>query len=473
MSSDAITNPAVAADLPWLRELARRLASDPDDADDLVQDTVLEASRVPASAARNHRKWLAGVLRNRWRMSARSQARRRAREAGLVDLEPGGERLPERAVAARQIAEALNAALRELEPDDRAIVLARYADDRNATEIGRDLGLAPSTVRTRLARSLARLRVSMDERCGPDPRVWRALVVVPPSVGSAASGSAAAGAMAVGVSTKTLAAVGTVVVAAISWWGYNRAASDPPDNTIAVAPKRPQPQAPPPTENASNPAVDDDPRKQWEDKLRRIRKARSARSDPEANEDTDDIPSFEQFAAEVREAFGGQSEGMRETFLPMVHELGEGLLACARDVEIDDKGSVQFRVSLIGDPDVGTVIESLEVVEGSDASAEIIDCAQASVYTANLPSPDESLFDVLQIGLDLEERTLSVGTVMKANNIVDILERYPELVSGAEADNLFEAQPELRDALRHAVLNDPSLTERFPDLASAVQDPSD
>jgi RNA polymerase sigma factor (sigma-70 family) len=52
----------------------------------------------------------------------------------------------------------LAAAMRTLSPDDRAIVAMRYAMGLTSDEIGRSVGLSAAGVRSRLARSLARLR---------------------------------------------------------------------------------------------------------------------------------------------------------------------------------------------------------------------------------------------------------------------------------------------------------------------------
>src|SRR5687768_8254949 len=68
-------------DLRWLQALARRLARDPAEADDLAQEAWLAAGRTSSVPTRSRRAWLSGVLRNRERMLRRSEARRRHREA--------------------------------------------------------------------------------------------------------------------------------------------------------------------------------------------------------------------------------------------------------------------------------------------------------------------------------------------------------------------------------------------------------
>lgn len=55
---------------------------------------------------------------------------------------------------------ALLAALRELPPRQRAVIVLRYWEDLTDAQIGAALGCSPSTVRSQLSRALAKLRVS-------------------------------------------------------------------------------------------------------------------------------------------------------------------------------------------------------------------------------------------------------------------------------------------------------------------------
>ena len=64
---------AALADLQWLRGLAAVVAADVDDADDLVQETLLAAwAKPPDDGDVSVRPWLGAVLRNRFRMRGSS-----------------------------------------------------------------------------------------------------------------------------------------------------------------------------------------------------------------------------------------------------------------------------------------------------------------------------------------------------------------------------------------------------------------
>ena len=155
----------------FLRRLARGLLSGREGADDLVQETWLAASRAdprPWPSRGSLRAWLAGVLRNVARTSARGERRRREHEHRL---EPPGTAAPAHSVAAaldvqRRVVEALQA----LAEPYRTVVVLRYYHDLTPTEIAQRLGAPIDTVETRVKRALARLRG--DLRAGDPGPTW-------------------------------------------------------------------------------------------------------------------------------------------------------------------------------------------------------------------------------------------------------------------------------------------------------------
>ncbi|KQV09378.1 hypothetical protein ASC89_01555 [Devosia sp. Root413D1] len=66
-----------------LLALARRCSRVPADADDLLQDALIEAIRVDRAdfTRPEHRRWLVGVMRNKVRMAARGATRSRLRDS--------------------------------------------------------------------------------------------------------------------------------------------------------------------------------------------------------------------------------------------------------------------------------------------------------------------------------------------------------------------------------------------------------
>ena len=134
-----------------LDRLARRLASAPEDAQDLVQEVFLRVARRPAAVPRGERAeeaWLVRVLvnlcRDRWR-------RRAVRDRTMPRLEQAGAELttnPSETLDARR---RVAAGLARLSPRRRAILVLAELEGRDSAEIGRLLGLAAVTVRWHLA----------------------------------------------------------------------------------------------------------------------------------------------------------------------------------------------------------------------------------------------------------------------------------------------------------------------------------
>jgi DNA-directed RNA polymerase specialized sigma24 family protein len=97
------------ADGHWVRLLARQLAANVHDADDLAQDACLLALRHPLRHEHNPRGWFQRVLVNLVRQQARAQQRRHRREQELAPHAPEGAPtldLVERAATHRRLVDA-------------------------------------------------------------------------------------------------------------------------------------------------------------------------------------------------------------------------------------------------------------------------------------------------------------------------------------------------------------------------------
>jgi RNA polymerase sigma factor (sigma-70 family) len=139
--------------LPSLRAAAARASRVPDEAEDLLQDALLEAVRAgrgDLSQAVNQR-WLLGTIRNLGLMTARGAVRRRRREATFADeptaMAPSAMHADDPAL--RRWLETLPPSLR------RVAELALAGHDRQ--EIAWLLDLKPVTLRQRIVALRARL----------------------------------------------------------------------------------------------------------------------------------------------------------------------------------------------------------------------------------------------------------------------------------------------------------------------------
>lgn len=147
------------AQLGWLNALARQVAPDPHLADDLTQAACLVALSPAAERPRSVRRWLASVVRNLGRTLRRGERRRARREAGSarVDLAPSTVELLERAA----VHQALVDELLRLEEPYRTTLLLRFIEERSVREVAARTDVPESTVATRTAEGLRRLRVRL------------------------------------------------------------------------------------------------------------------------------------------------------------------------------------------------------------------------------------------------------------------------------------------------------------------------
>jgi RNA polymerase sigma-70 factor, ECF subfamily len=136
--------------------VALRLTGRREDAEELAQDVFVQLHGALAQIedAAHLRHWLLRAITHR----SIDRLRQRGRQPRVVTLD-----------ASHDVAEApehgdplawrrLQALLLHLPPDARAVVLLRYQEDMDPTEIGTVLGMSVNTVKSHLRRSLEWLR---------------------------------------------------------------------------------------------------------------------------------------------------------------------------------------------------------------------------------------------------------------------------------------------------------------------------
>jgi RNA polymerase sigma-70 factor, ECF subfamily len=127
-------------------------------AEDIAQEAMLAAVRSIDGFDRRRpfRPWLHRIVVNRSLDWLRARARRP--EVSVEAAGPGAREPAAAGEAPDALSDELMRALAALGPDERALIVMRHLLGYRSSELGRMLSMPAGTVRTRLARALARLR---------------------------------------------------------------------------------------------------------------------------------------------------------------------------------------------------------------------------------------------------------------------------------------------------------------------------
>jgi RNA polymerase sigma-70 factor (ECF subfamily) len=154
---------------PAVHRFGAKMCRDPEDAKDVMQDTLL-------AAARGLRGFRGGASLSTWLFTiARSFCIKKRRQPvgspgevvplesdrteAIASVDPPPDRLAEE----REIGDALEAAIRELEPSQREVLLLRDVEGLTAPEVAAVLGIGVEAVKSRLHRA----RVAVRDRVAP------------------------------------------------------------------------------------------------------------------------------------------------------------------------------------------------------------------------------------------------------------------------------------------------------------------
>ncbi len=154
-----------------LYNLARWLAQNQNDAEDLVQETYLKAWRSFASFQpdTNFRAWIFRILRNTF-LGSRSKLERRMTTAmeSEEDL-PATSATPESLLIGRSDMDAVQRAIEQLPVIFREVILLCDVEEASYREIAEILSIPMGTVMSRLARARRLVRESLRGPAAPRP----------------------------------------------------------------------------------------------------------------------------------------------------------------------------------------------------------------------------------------------------------------------------------------------------------------
>jgi RNA polymerase sigma factor (sigma-70 family) len=156
----------IEEEIPFLRRTVRRWHREKADADDLVQDTLVQALAnahlwQPGSDLRG---WLYTIMRNRFLGTVAKSHRSASALDSIAAADPGP---PADASELRLLLRDLAAALRRLPSNQRSAVLLIGIEGKSYDEAAQTMGTSVGAVRSHLMRGRDRLRTAV---CGTDTR---------------------------------------------------------------------------------------------------------------------------------------------------------------------------------------------------------------------------------------------------------------------------------------------------------------
>lgn len=150
----------------FVYSVAYRLTGNADDAQDLVQEVLLRVRRGLATYRPGTMEgWLSRITTNAFLDDVR---RRRRRPVEALDDRPDEAGAPapaaDEVLVAARLGEDVQAAIRALAPDHRAVLVLSDVVGLGYAEIAEALDVPVGTVRSRLHRARARVRADLDGR---------------------------------------------------------------------------------------------------------------------------------------------------------------------------------------------------------------------------------------------------------------------------------------------------------------------
>lgn len=156
----------------WIRRFAARLVQDGNEAEDVVQETLVQARALTAPAGVAPRAWLSGIVRNVARSRRRSERRIQEREGRAARSEGSVPSALEDAALMERQRELLRH-IQSLPEVQRRAIVARFYDGLPPRKIAAAEGVSVSTIHSRIQRGVEALRSQLDAKYG-DRRTWAA-----------------------------------------------------------------------------------------------------------------------------------------------------------------------------------------------------------------------------------------------------------------------------------------------------------
>ncbi len=200
--------PTMLEHADWLHGLALALVRDGHEAEDVIQEALIEARGARAPKGVPTRAWLSGIVKNVARSRNRKERRRRHRDEAVARPEGSGPSALDDTVLMEQQRVLLDH-IEALPQKQRHALLARFYGGLAPRKIAAAEGCPVSTIHGRIQRGIKSLRLRLDTEYG-DRSTWA--IWISPMLRVEAGATSAAG---LGVAIGLVALAG---LAAGAWW---------------------------------------------------------------------------------------------------------------------------------------------------------------------------------------------------------------------------------------------------------------
>ena len=137
--------------------------SDPERAMDAVQESFTRLQDYSGDEPiRDMRKWLLRVGTNWLRDCARRKVNS-VKQSEHLDAVASGQETPESILKRRELSATVREALKAIRPDDRTVLILRYALDWSSQRMSDVLGTSPQAIDMRLSRARKRMAEQLEE----------------------------------------------------------------------------------------------------------------------------------------------------------------------------------------------------------------------------------------------------------------------------------------------------------------------
>ena len=309
-------------------------------------------------------------------------------------VKPEPATTPEASAQLEQQLRRLADALEALDPVDRRLVVGRYYEERSTPELAAELGLRPSTARTRLSRAVARLRRELGVEAEPlfeRLSVWLPLGWLPSPTKTASITM---------TSAKLGLAAAAIVATTLAWTSRSE------DEPTAGSTK---------TVTASQPTTSSRPTKPEATVVEAAEKtvakskpspARSVNGADAKNVQTP-VPEPGAKLASLGLPVPSQPDAaaMLELILDTNRQIAEELEVfndCLTALGDRNAGRLALEGTLVGEPDVSMVFADVEMIEDTIGDPTTDECMRESLLSVQMQTPRRAYYQRYRYVFDFE-----------------------------------------------------------------------